>query len=85
MPESKSGTIAANVTTSRRRLFRPRLQFCGSSSESVGWGHSTLVPSLESFSRAATASPNSIFASLSKTTPVRFFKKTRANESTQDR
>lgn len=64
MPESKSGIIAANVTMKSIRLFRLLLQFWGSSGESVGCGHSTFVPSSESLSFAATASPNSILASL---------------------
>jgi hypothetical protein len=38
--------------------------FCGSSGSSVGWGHRTLVPSLVNLSLEATASPNSILASL---------------------
>ena len=64
IPESKSGTIAARVMIISCRVLRPSLQFCGSLGESVGCGQRTFVPSRESLSLAATASPNSILASL---------------------
>jgi hypothetical protein len=41
-----------------------RRTFCGSSGSSLGCGQSTIFPSGESFKRDATASPNSMHASL---------------------
>lgn len=64
IPESKSGTMAASVMIKSNVFLRRSLQFCGSKSESVGWGQRTLVPSADSFSFDATSSPSSIFASL---------------------
>ena len=64
MPESKSGTNAANVMIRSWISLRLPVQFWGSFSESVGWGHNTFVPSLVSLRRAATSSPSSTLASL---------------------
>jgi len=60
----KSGTMAASVMMNNCKFLRRLLQFCGSRGESVGWGHRTFVPSGESLSLAAIASPSSTLASL---------------------